>query len=289
MNKKNIGLPWYFVWVKRLFKVAEILFPPLANYWAWKFFTTPLQYPYPEAEKPYYHAATKKYVSYNNLKCAIYYWGDKDKPKVIVMHGWSSRATQFKNIIDCLTEAGFQVIGIDAPAHGKSEGKETDLFGFAGILKMVCAQEKEVHAIVGHSLGGVAAAINVKNGLFVNRLVIMGSPAIATDILNNFIDRINAFPARAAYLRKIMKKRYKLDFEQATAAEIVKNFPEIETLLIYDTHDHEAPVRHGELLHKQIPTSTLLTTTKLGHTRMLKDAKVSQAILDFLKTPTILP
>lgn len=288
MDRKNIGLPWYFIWVKRLFKLAEIVFPPLANYWAWKFFTTPLHYPYPESEKPYYHNAEKKYITYNNKQCATYYWGKMGNPKVVVMHGWSSRATQFKEIIATLTNADFQVIGIDAPAHGKSEGRETDLFGFAGVMKQVCANEKNVYAIIGHSLGGVAAAINVKNGLPVNRLVIMGSPAVATDILKNFIERINAFPARATYLRKVMKARYKLDFEQATASEIVKNFPQIDTLLIYDKHDQEAPVRHGELLHKQITTSKLLITSKLGHTRMLKDAKVSQAILDFLKTPTIL-
>jgi pimeloyl-ACP methyl ester carboxylesterase len=284
MDKKYIGLPWYFIWVKRLFKLAEIVFPPLANYWAWKFFTTPLKFPYPESEKPWYHNAIKKEVRYNNLKCTVYHWGKVGTPKIVLMHGWSSRATQFKNIIEQLVQANYHVIGIDAPAHGKSEGKETDLFGFAGIMKLVCTQEKEVYAIVGHSLGGVAAAINVKNGLFVQRLVIMGSPAVAADILKNFIDRINAYPARAMYLRKFMKKRYKLDFEQATASEIVKDFPPIKTLLIYDKHDHEAPIRHGELLHKQIPTSTLLKTSKLGHTRMLKDVKVGEAILDFLKT-----
>lgn len=283
MNYKKIGMPWYFGLVKNLFKLIEIVFPPLANYWAWKFFITPLKFPYPDAEKPFYHQASKSFITYDHKQVAVYRWGNEAHPKVMVMHGWSSRATQFLKFIEALTQAGFEVIGIDAPAHGKSDGKETDLFGFAGVMKQVHENEGDVYAIIGHSLGGVASTIHVKNGMHVERLVIMASPSIAEDILSSFVRRINAFPARASYLRKKMKKIYKLDFEAATASEVVKNFPDVPTLLVYDKHDHEAPWRHGELLLNQMPKATLHKTTGLGHTRILKDKDVVKTVVDFLK------
>lgn len=281
MRQEQIRLPWYFKWIKVFFKITEILFPPLANYWAYKFFTTPLQYPYPEKEKPYYHQAKKQHFTYQGKSIMCYEWGSEEKPTILLMHGWSARATQFRTIIDALL-TNYHLVAIDAPAHGKSEGKETDLFGFAGAMKKIVHNYPNLYAIIGHSLGGVAAILNVKNGLPVEKLVVMASPAVASDILDNFIQRINAFPQRARYLKRAMKKKYNLDFEQATASEVVKNFPEVPCLLVYDEQDEEAPIRHGEILKAQMKHAQLLTTRGLGHTRILHNQHVIQSIIKFL-------
>lgn len=279
---QRMDMPWYFTWLKRLFKLAEYVCPPLANYWAWRFFITPLKYPYPEGEKPYYESAKKIRLNYKGVDVQTYVWGDGDK-KILVMHGWSSRATQFRFFIDGLTKSGYQVIGIDAPAHGKSDGKQTDLFDFAGVIKLTEQHYGGFYGIVAHSLGGVASIINVKNGLKVERLVVIASPAIAGDILKNFISRVKAFPSRGEYLRKRMKEKYKMDFEAVTASEVVKNFPNVKTLLVYDKNDYEAPWHHGEAIYNEVPDAEFLKTEGLGHTRILKDKTVIDKTITFLK------
>ena len=73
------------------------------------------------------------------------------------MHGWGSHAARFANFVAPLRAAGFSVIGIDAPAHGTSPGRFSDLPRFRDSLAEVLRAHEPIHAVIGHSLGGLVA------------------------------------------------------------------------------------------------------------------------------------
>ena len=81
---------------------------------------------------------------------------EPDGPTVVLLHGWGSHAARFGSFIAPLRAAGFSVIGIDAPAHGTSPGRFSDLPRFRDSLAEVLRAHDPIYAVIGHSLGGGA-------------------------------------------------------------------------------------------------------------------------------------
>ncbi len=89
-------------------------------------------------------------------------WGSG--PTVVLVHGWGSRASRLGALAVALVEAGFRVVAFDAPAHGESTGRFASLPEFARALVDVAEAAGPIHGLVGHSLGGAAVAMAMRQG-----------------------------------------------------------------------------------------------------------------------------
>lgn len=56
-----------------------------------------------------------------------------------------------------LVSAGFKVVAFDAPAHGESSGRTTDLVESASAIAAVAAHTGPLHAVLAHSFGASMA------------------------------------------------------------------------------------------------------------------------------------
>src|SRR5271168_67559 len=92
-------------------------------------------------------------------------WGDPQAPKVLIVHGWESRASHFGVMIKALAEAGRCVIAFDGPAHGDSEGTQANVVVFAKTLLKMKDKLGKLDAVVGHSMGAAAATYALAHGL----------------------------------------------------------------------------------------------------------------------------
>ena len=91
-------------------------------------------------------------------------WGEG--PAVLLLHGWAGRPTQFAHLIEQLVGAGYSVYALDAPAHGRSPGREANVVLFAHALLEAAGELPPLRAVVGHSLGGAAALLAAQMGSF---------------------------------------------------------------------------------------------------------------------------
>ncbi|MEJ0033062.1 MAG: alpha/beta hydrolase [Bacteroidota bacterium] len=73
---------------------------------------------------------------------------------------------------------GFQVVAFDGPAHGESEGRQTNPVEFAEAMKKVTDIEGSISAIIAHSFGGVASLLAIQRGLPVTTLINISSPTL---------------------------------------------------------------------------------------------------------------
>lgn len=78
-------------------------------------------------------------------------WGSG--PAVLLMHGWEGRPTQFAELIKALVNAGYGVVALDAPAHGRSPGREANVVLFARALLEAASELPPLKAVIGHSMG----------------------------------------------------------------------------------------------------------------------------------------
>jgi alpha-beta hydrolase superfamily lysophospholipase len=123
---------------------------------------------------------------------------------VLLMHGWEGRPTQFALLIRGLVDAGYGVIALDAPAHGRSPGREANVVLFARALLEAASELPALLAVIGHSMGGASALLATQMGLRCETLVTVAAPSCILGLLRGFA-RFMGLPAeaRAHFVRAV--------------------------------------------------------------------------------------
>lgn len=268
--------------VRWTYPKVEKVFPALAHRYFIHLFFTPFRYAVPEKDKEAERQAEQSTLEVDGKKIQVYAWGTG--PTIMVVHGWAGRASQFRKFIPVFTQAGYRVVGFDGPAHGKSEGKQTNLIEFDAVLNQVIKIMGEPVAVIAHSFGGAASLFAITNGLPVKKLINISTPTIGDEIINTYLKAIQGSKATAAAFQQYMIKTYNRSFDEFSALHFIKHVPpDLELLLIHDDKDKEVTIDHPLALQKIYPHATFLKTSGLGHTRILKDDDIINQCLGFIQ------
>jgi len=211
-------------------------------------------------------------------------------PAVILMHGWGGWVSQLSAFVAPLSRAGFQVIAFDAPSHGGSgPGKlgprQATLFDFAEALVAVSKNANEIAAVIAHSGGCAAAAwAKVTNPSWpVERMVFIAPFGNPLRYMEVFQDAVGFSDGVMQRFRANTERRFGFkwaDFDVASMARRVKMPP---VLVIHDKGDRETSWQDGADIAAAWPDATLVTTTGLGHNRILREASTVDAVVNFIK------
>lgn len=265
-------------------KICAFISTKLVTSYAAKLFTTPIKHKIPKREFEMDQKSTQKtvYVPAINQSVETYHYGQSDR-KILLVHGWSGRGTQLFKIADELLKNGYSTISFDAPAHGKSKGKTTIMSEFIASILEIDKQYGPFEIAIGHSLGGMSVLNAIKDGLKVNKAIVIGCGDIVQDILDDFILKLGLKQEISDRLRDLFENKYQVkmdDFSAYRAAQQVK----IPVLVIHDNDDPEVSVKAGIHIHQQLENGTLYLTDGLGHRKILGNQNVIKKILEFIKT-----
>jgi len=268
--------------VRNIFPILEKLAPWLAHRWFIKIFFTPLRYEMPEKEREIAEKAVLSTLLVNGKRIQLYSWGEG--PMVLLVHGWAGRGTQFRKIIPALVASGYRVVGFDGPAHGKSDGKMTNIVDFSEVIEQIVKKEGVPIAAIAHSFGGAAMLFGIMNGLPIKRLINIASPTIGDGIIGNFLRALNASSASAKAFKDYILKTLGRSFDYYSAMNTIQNLPQpISLLLVHDEDDKDVFIEHPLELLKVYPQAQFLKTSGLGHSRILRDQKVIEACIKFIQ------
>lgn len=214
-----------------------------------------------------------------------YVW-ENSGPTILLTHGWEFQAGRMGAFVQPLLQAGFRVAAFDAPAHGRSQGAHSTLLDYEeAILNAARAlgpQGEPLHAIVGHSFGGMATAWALaRHAALAKRLVLIAAGTDVEFLLRSsprFQQTDDAFKQalRDEFRRRV--GRWPNEFNAAQAGVCIQ----APTLVVHDQRDYMVPIAHGEAYARHIPNAQLLKTSSLGHRAILRDANVIAATLQFL-------
>jgi len=266
-------------------RVLSLIAPPIAVRIADKLFFTPMGLPRPASEMPYYDSAVHSSIKYDGKKVAIYSWGDGEET-IILVHGWASRGTRLGHFAKPLNKKGYRVISFDMPAHGDSEGKTANLFDGSEIISQIYEKFSPVRAIIGHSFGGMALSNAIhRHNLNVKRVIIIASPFTMNYLIESFRELINITTKVNDLMIAGIKRRFKESKNLNIFELSVDSFAgelKMPFLVIHDEEDKDVPYSQGEGYANSLPNVKFVTTTGLGHRRILKDPDIINMLLDFI-------
>ena len=184
-----------------------------------------------------------------------------------------------------LVAGGFSVVTFDAPAHGLSSGRRSSLPLFAWALRRVSLELGEPHAVIAHSLGCAATTLALKDGMRARSVIYIAPPLSPADYTRQFGEALGLTDAVVDDLKLRIEERFLRpwsDYSLADAAPAMRT----PLLIVHDTDDEDTPWSGGSTLAGLWPDARLMTTTGLGHRRILRNPRVIEEAVAFIGSNT---
>ena len=212
-------------------------------------------------------------------QCKVYQAGSG--PTVLLVHGWEGSAYSYSVLSEQLVNAGFRVLLFDFPAHGQSSGKKTNLEELQRLISKMSSQEQDLHAIIGHSFGAFATAYAIALNLNIKHFISISSPVDMDFIVDSLCETIGASTKTKQSLITKIESILKAPYEYASI-EKNKLIAKVDGMIIHDQKDKIVPFNQAKQLSNIWPNATFVTTSGLGHSRILRDDSVIDKIIDYL-------
>ncbi len=263
-------------------KILTAISPLIASRFAARLFLTPFKYKIPEREKEMDQKSVQETLTVPSINREIvtYNYGQSNK-KILLIHGWSGSGTQMAVIAKRLVEQGYSVVSFDAPAHAKAPGKISMMPFFIESIHHLEKLYGPFHAAIGHSLGGMSILKAVKDGLQINKLVIIGTANSVTHITKEFAQNMKLNEKVAIKMKAYFDSKFGEDMDNysgAVSAEGVKT----PTLVIHDEDDIDVHVSSAHEIATKLENNQLLITKGLGHRKILGDSEVINKLATFI-------
>ncbi len=280
-KKSGFPIPWF---LRAIYRLIDFVSSRWGRKFAANVFFTVPRFPLPDREIKFQNSGARRSLWNGRKEIRLFSWGPQGGEVIFLVHGWAGRATQMGDIAEKLAYEGFQVVGIDMPAHGESDGKRTSLIEFERTIKRVYKhlQVERIHGIIGHSMGGVASILACKNLKTFDRCVIIGAPSDTPKVVSEFAEKMGMNGPKLKSFIDHMESIYKLRLTDFSAHHMAREL-DIPGLIVHDEKDQDVSLRNAKRLHKSWKNSSLMITKGLGHRKILGDPKVVERIHEFLK------
>ncbi|AXT55348.1 alpha/beta hydrolase [Aquimarina sp. MMG015] len=263
-------------------KVLNWISPFLASRFAARLFLTPFKYKRPKREETMAVQSLKENVSIKkiNREVIIYNYGVSNK-KVLLVHGWSGSGTQLSMIADQLLNIGYSTVSFDAPAHGQSPGKRSNMIHFIETIYQLEKTHGPFHAAVGHSLGGMSLLRATKFGLGLQKLVIIGTANSITKITKDFAKNLQLGDKTGKLMKQYFDQHYGEDLDNYSGGISAEGI-ETPTLVIHDKNDVDVHYSSAIEIESKLKNGKIILTEKLGHRKILGDKSIIKKIAAFI-------
>lgn len=274
-------------------RTTAVISPALAGDLACHaFFVSGPRMPVAAVDEATHGSARRRTLRVREHDVAVYEWGAGGRT-VLLMHGWGGRASQFAPLVRELVSAGFRVVAFDAPAHGSSAGRRTDIRDWIDAAEQLQSVHGSFHAIVGHSFGALAALTAARSGVPAAAVAAIAGAASPAAFLERFSDGVGLGPRAKARFEARFRRRLGVDEAGMAARYDAAQHPLPPTtalLVAHDRRDRRMPDADSLRLHAaHAGRSTLVRTEGEGHSRILRSDPVLDAVVELVTAPELAP
>lgn len=269
--------------------LLSLVAPRRAGDAAFSLFTTPRsRRPTPEPMQPVMEAAETFEVEADGVTLAAYRWPASpadtdvadDARRVLLVHGWESRAGRVANWVEPLRDAGFEVVAFDGPAHGASGGEHANPMRFARGIRAVADATGPLYGVMGHSMGAAAAFCAHAGGPWSDdeavrfeRAVFVAGAESGVTAVEQFCDVLGLRDRLFDAILDAAERRNGLPMHTIDGRRLLAGDP-LPILWFHDPADDEVPFSGAENVADIAGGVRIVETPGLGHHRIVRDEQV---------------
>jgi len=209
-------------------------------------------------------------------------WNYPQLKKALIIHGFESSVLNFDRYIMPLVKKGYEIIAFDAPAHGRSGGKQINLPLYIRMLQQIDATFGPINSFLAHSFGGLALAhfletIPQRPGI---KAVLIAPATETTTAIDSFFHLLRLNNGVRSEFDKIIFERSGVRPSHFSIRRAMNNI-HANILWIHDEGDDLTPLK--DVLGVQADNHAhieFVITTGLGHRRIYRDNNVVKRIID---------
>lgn len=261
--------------------LTSVFSSKLAGKKALNLFSTPRKGNITEDQEDFLNTAFKEELVYSYYEFMTYKWLGKNKT-VLLAHGWESNSARWQKFIKALQKQNYNIIALDAPAHGNSGSNYFNAPLYAEFIN-VAIKKFNPSILVGHSVGGMATVFSYHKYQFttIEKMILLGTPSELTDVFKRYVDMMS-------YNKSILRQINNLAFERFgkypkdfSTSKFLENAT-FEGLIIHDEQDPIIPYNDALLIINSFKNSKLITTQNLGHS--LNNKEIATHVANFINS-----
>ena len=100
---------------------------------------------------------------FHNYHIQGYRWNKEGIKKIQILHGFESSVVNFDHFVQLLIDKDYCVLAFDAPAHGRSSGKSTNVMMYKEFIEYIFKEYGPVTNYICHSLGGLSVSLAMES------------------------------------------------------------------------------------------------------------------------------
>lgn len=222
----------------------------------------------------------------------IHHFG-QDNPlakKVLITHGWMSRAAYMVKLIRALHKMGYEVFALDFPAHGDAKGLQLTWTDAVMIMKNTLDELGPFYAVIGHSFGGsmmlntLILASQFPEWQLKNepeRVVMIASPTRMRTPVSSIARRLKLSANAYRELRELFRQRAFTRIENLNFRHFIGNST-LPILCIHGSDDDTIRPIESILFCQRYPHASLKLIPGIDHVEVLIDSRVEYEVCEFL-------
>jgi pimeloyl-ACP methyl ester carboxylesterase len=224
-------------------------------------------------------------ISFNmhHKKVTGYRWNHPADKKFLILHGFESSAYNFDRYVKPMIKKGYEVVAMDAPAHGNSEGKTINLLEY---IEMIGETEKRFgpfDAVLAHSFGGLAITmyLDKRKQEKLMKLVLIAPATETVTAMDTFFRFLQLNEGIRKEFNKIIHHKTGHWPSYYSINRVAAELP-ADILWIHDEEDDMTPMSDTiPIQEANYPHIRFVITRGLGHRRIYRDPQVSRIVLSF--------
>ena len=221
----------------------------------------------------------------NGLLVKGYRWNKGGKERILVLHGFSSSASNFYHLASEFIKNNFEVLAFDAPAHGNSEGKNINVIVYKEMIKKIVDAYGPVQNYVAHSFGGLAVCIALEEISHpeTTKVVLLAPATETTSAIDGAFTLLRIYnPSVRREFDNLILKLSGRPAEWYSIKRAIRNI-KAKVLWIHDEGDNITPISDAKNALTGSPLNVkFIVTNGLGHRKIYKDQEVINTIISFL-------
>jgi pimeloyl-ACP methyl ester carboxylesterase len=210
--------------------------------------------------------------------------------KILITHGWMSRAAYMMRLIRTLQQQGYDVYALDFPAHGDAKGVQLPWIDAVAIIKETINHFGPFYGIIGHSFGGsmLLNCFNLAGQLpewkllnTPDRAILIASPTRMRGPVKKIAKQFNLSSSSYLQLRNLINQ-HAVDTKLIRLRHFITQSIDTPFLCIHGELDSTVHPEESIIFCKEYKNAHLCILPDADHVSVLMDQRVEDKVSHFL-------